>query len=84
MELADLSSISKHNNKYKYLLNVIDMFSRCAWSVQLKVKSATSVFRALKALFLIRKPITQQSHKHKNKNNFPNTLLHAGAIVTDS
>ena len=26
MDLADLSSLSKYNKKYKYLLNVIDMF----------------------------------------------------------
>jgi hypothetical protein len=28
MDLADYSSLSKYNNKYKYLLNVIDIFSR--------------------------------------------------------
>jgi len=27
MDLADLSSPSKYNDKYKYLLNVIDIFT---------------------------------------------------------
>jgi len=28
MDLGDLSSLSKYNDKYKFLLNVIDIFSR--------------------------------------------------------
>ena len=57
MNLADLSSLSKYNEKYKYLLNVIDIFSWYAWSVPLKDKTA------LKFLFCNRKPITIQSDK---------------------
>ena len=30
MDLADLSSLAKYNDKYKFLLNVIDIFSRYA------------------------------------------------------
>jgi len=41
MDLADLSSLSKYNDKYKYLLNVIDIFSRFAWGVTLKDKTST-------------------------------------------
>ena len=48
MDLADLSSLSKYNDKNKYLLNVIDVFSRYAWSVPLKDKTANSVTSALK------------------------------------
>ena len=51
MDLADLSSLSKYNDKYKYLLNVIDIFSRYAWSVPLKDKTGTSITSALKSLF---------------------------------
>jgi len=38
MDLADLSYLSKYNEKYRYLLNVIDIFSCYAWSVPLKDK----------------------------------------------
>ena len=38
MDLAVLSSLSKYNNKNKYLLNVIDAFTRYAWSEPLKVR----------------------------------------------
>ena len=63
MDLADLSSLSKHYDKFKYLLNVIDIFSRYAWSVPLKVKTGISFKTALKFLFLVWKPLTIQSDK---------------------
>jgi transposase InsO family protein len=63
MDLADLSTLSKYNDKYKYLLNVIDVFSRFAWSVLLKDKACKSIAAALTSLFQNRKPITIQSDK---------------------
>ena len=63
MDLADLSSFSKYNEKYKYLLNVIDIFSRYAWSVPLKHKTGNSITSGLKVLFQHTKPITIQSDK---------------------
>ena len=50
MDLADLSSLSNYDS-HKYLLNVIDIFSRYAWSVHLKDKTGTSITSALKFLF---------------------------------
>jgi len=32
IELAYLSSLLRYKDKYKYLLNVVDIFSRYAWS----------------------------------------------------
>jgi len=43
MDLADFSSLSKYTDRYKYLLNVIDIFSRYAWSVPLKGRTGTSI-----------------------------------------
>ena len=37
MDLADLISFSKFNEKYKYLLYVIDIFSRYSLRMPLKV-----------------------------------------------
>jgi len=51
MDLADSSSLSKY--KYKYLLNVIDLFSRYAWSMPLKDKTGTKITLALKFYFKI-------------------------------
>ena len=47
MDLVDLSSLAKYNDKFKYLLNVIDIFSRYAWSVPLKNKTGNSITSAL-------------------------------------
>jgi hypothetical protein len=52
MDLADLSSLSKDNEKYGYLLSVIDIFSRYAWSFPLKDKTCTSIKAALNYFFL--------------------------------
>ena len=61
MDLAELNSLSKY--KFKYLLNVIDIFSRYAWIVILKDKTSNTITSALKSSFQNRKPITIQSDK---------------------
>ena len=63
MDLADLSFLSKYNDRHKYLLNGIDIFSRYAWRVPLKDKTGTTITSALKSLFQNRKLITIQSDK---------------------
>ena len=56
MDLAVLSSLSKYNDRYKYLLNLRDIFLRYASSGTLKDKTATSITALLKSLFQNRKP----------------------------
>jgi transposase InsO family protein len=63
IDLVDLRTLSKFNSGYKYLLNVIDIFSRFVWSVPLQDKTGKSVVAALANLFKDRKPITIQSDK---------------------
>jgi transposase InsO family protein len=63
MDLSDFNSLSKYNEGNKFLLNIIDVFSRYAWSVQLKDKTGASVTTALKILFKSRQPLTLQSDK---------------------
>ena len=52
---ADLTnsfqSLSKQNKGYKYMLNVIDVFSKYAYSIPLKTKSADEVMEAFDNLF---------------------------------
>jgi hypothetical protein len=38
-DLVDMRQFKKQNKGYKYLLTVIDVFSKFAWSVPLKVKT---------------------------------------------
>jgi len=53
---------SKHNEGYKYILTVIDIFSRYAWAEPLKTKSPQHVMVALRNIFAQgRKPMKVQS-----------------------
>ena len=42
-DLIDKSSLSKYNNKYKFILTVIDIFTKYAWATPLKNKSGLSI-----------------------------------------
>lgn len=46
-DLVDMQKYSKENNGYKYLLTVIDVFSKYAWARPLKQKSGKEVEQAL-------------------------------------
>ena len=39
----DMKEFSKYNKGYNYLLNVIDIFSKYAWSIPLKTKTGLEV-----------------------------------------
>ena len=49
-DLADMSSLSRYNNGYKYILVFIDVFSRLAQAVPLKTKDANTVYEGLKKI----------------------------------
>lgn len=48
IDLVDMSEWKKQNDNTPYMLNVIDAFSRYAWSIPLKDKSAKTVTEAFK------------------------------------
>ena len=48
MDLADMNAFIKYNDDYRYILCIIDVFSKFAWCVPLKTKSATSILSAVK------------------------------------
>ena len=62
-DLVDLSSISKYNEGYKFLLTVIDVFSKVAWAIPLKNKSGQTLTEAFSTLFQQRKPAHLQTDK---------------------
>ena len=47
MDLADLSDIMSENDRHRYMLTVIDVFSRWAWGEPVLAKSGTDMVRAL-------------------------------------
>ena len=65
-DLADMHDIATSNDVFKYLLNVIDCFSKFAWSIPLKKKDSKSLLDAFKLLLqqsYPRKPIRLQTDK---------------------
>ena len=50
-DLVDMQSFSKFNNGIKYLLMVIDVFSKYGWIVPLKSKTGVDVANALNKIF---------------------------------
>ena len=55
-DLEDMQAFAKFNRGVKYLLAVIDVFSKYGWLIPLKDKTGKSVASALKTIFKERKP----------------------------
>lgn len=49
-DLADVSSLVKYNDKYRYLFCLIDVFSKFAWVVPIKDKSGKTLVEAFKSV----------------------------------
>ena len=67
-DLVDMQEFSRHNSGIKYLLTVIDVFSKYAWVIPLKRKTAEDLVAAFKILFKQsgpRKPRRLQTDKGK-------------------
>ena len=50
-DLVDMNKFSKYNKGYKYLLTIIDVFSKYGWIVPIQNKSGYSVAKALEGIF---------------------------------
>ena len=55
-DLADMTALSKYNEGYRFLLLVIDIFSKYGWIIPLKNKQGVTVADALKKIFEERRP----------------------------
>ena len=50
-DLVEMQPFSKFNDGYKYILMIIDVFSKFGWGVPLKTKTGIAVAEALKEIF---------------------------------
>jgi len=50
-DLIDMQSFAEYNDGFKYLLSVVDIFSKYGWIVPLKDKSGKSVSQAFEKIF---------------------------------
>ena len=72
VDLADMHSLSKYNKGIKYLLCVIDLFSKYAWVIPVKDKKGTTIVNAFKKIISEKmkpnKVLVDQSSKFYNKS----------------
>ena len=55
-DLADMTALSEYNEGYRFLLLVIDIFSKYGWIIPLKNKQGITTANALETIFKERKP----------------------------
>lgn len=69
MDTGNIKGISKINNGFKYLLTIIDTFSKFAWAYPIKDKTSSSVVEPFKKLFQKRNPKNLQTDNGKEFYN---------------
>ena len=62
-DLADVSSLASSNGGHKFILTVIDVFSKFAWARALKNKNGATVTNAFESIIYSRKPNHLQTDK---------------------
>ena len=58
-DLVDMQSFSRSNKGFKYILMIIDVFSKYGWAIPLKTKTGPEVTKAFQSLWKTRKPPQQ-------------------------
>ena len=74
-DLIDMREFSNDNKDYNYLLNVIDIFSKYAWSIPLRTKTALEVTKAFDSI-LTKKIILKSYGLIKDQNFIIKPLMH--------
>lgn len=71
IDLMDMQQISRTNKGFKYILAVIDCFSKFAWCIAIKRKIPSEVVNAFKHIFshTKRRPVCIQSDKGREFDN---------------
>ena len=49
-DLVDMQSLEKQNDGYKYILTMIDIYSRYAWAIKLKTKTGKETSEAFQSI----------------------------------
>ena len=54
VDLVEMQSYEKENKGYKYILTIIDIFSKFAWAVPIKFKKGEDVTAAMKSMYSLK------------------------------
>lgn len=73
IDLVDLNSLQKHNQRFHYFLSCIDILPKYAWAIQFNTKGGVEIEKAFQTIFSTRKPKSLPSdagRAYKNKVHF--------------
>lgn len=68
-DLADMQSLMKYNSPYRYLLCVIDVFSKYAWVIPIKDKTGKTLVQSFSSILKTRYPKALQTDKGSEFKN---------------
>ncbi len=51
-DLVDMTKFAKDNSNYKFIITIIDIFSKKAWAMKLKKKTGDAIVNVMKPFFL--------------------------------
>lgn len=83
MDLVDMQPFARENKGFKYILTIIDVFSKKTWTIPLKSKEGHEVMRALENFFKTLKTLPKKIQTDKGKefkNNPVQSLLEKNNI----
>ena len=79
-DLADMQDLPRDNKGHRYILTVIDVFSKFAWAIPVKDKGSKSMLDAFKELFRVRERVPNKLQTdmgkeflNKEEQNFLNS-----------
>ena len=64
-DLVEMGNFSKENNSYNYMITIIDTFSKYAWILPVKRKTANDIVESLEKLLVRRCPKHLQTDQEK-------------------
>ena len=64
-DLVDMTHLADYNDGYRYILTIIDVFSKYTWAVTTKKKDARTVAEVFHSIISDRKPNKLQTNKGK-------------------
>jgi hypothetical protein len=73
IDCVDLRKYSDQNDRYCWIFNVIDTFTKYLWSFKLKNKSAVSIKTSIE--YIINNYVSPSSIQSDNGKEFKNSLL---------
>ena len=80
-DLVDMKKYSKWNKGYKYLLTVLDVFSKYAWVIPIKDKKGETIKNAFKGIINNRKPTYLWTDKEFYNSIFGDYLKENGITL---